>query len=138
VDISNLAAGPSIQSLLATPATPASPSTSSATSPAVQAASLIASSESQLFGSISGGSTALPDLSGLTAAAQAYSLYTNPAMLQQLATGNGTTPATPAAPSTPTTGAVFTPTAYSFNPFDEASWWSSPSSSLGNTVDATA
>ena len=42
-----------------------------------QAASLIASSESQLFGSISGGSTGLPDLSGLTAAAQAYSLYTN-------------------------------------------------------------
>jgi hypothetical protein len=132
VDISNLAAGPSIQSLLATPTTTASPPTSSATSPAVEAASLIASSESQLFGSISGGSTGLPDLSGLTAAAQAYSLYTNPAMLQQLATG--APPATAAATSS--TGAVFTPPAYSFNPFDQASWWTDPSST-GTTVDAS-
>jgi hypothetical protein len=132
VDISNLAAGPSIQSLLATPAAPAAPPTSSATSPAVEAASLIASSESQLFGSISGGSTGLPDLSGLTAAAQAYSLYTNPAMLQQLATG--APPAARAAASSG--GAVFTPPAYSFNPFDQASWWTDPSAT-GNSFDAT-
>jgi hypothetical protein len=138
VDISDLASSPALQSLFAPASTPAStpaPSApaSSTTSPAVQAASLLASSESELFSSISGGaSSGLPDLSGLTAAAQAYSLYTNPAMLQQLATGTAAS-----APSTPSTGAVFTAPAYSFNPFDEASWWSNPSA-LGTTVDATA
>lgn len=146
MDISDIASSPALQSLFAPATTPAGPTTttpaasapSSSTSPAVQAASLIASSESELFSSISGGSSSgLPDLSGLTAAAQAYSLYTNPAMLQQLATGNASTPAATTA-STPATGAVFTPPAYSFNPFDEASWWTSPSSSLGNTVDTSA
>ncbi|MGO9875300.1 MAG: hypothetical protein ACLPVY_16020 [Acidimicrobiia bacterium] len=101
----------------------------------MEAASLLASSESELFSSITGGSTGLPDLSGLAATAQAYALYKNPAMLEQLA---GATPAT-AASAAASTGAVFTPPAYSFNPFDEASWWTTnPSSSLGTSVDVSA
>jgi hypothetical protein len=152
VDISSLTGSASLQSLFAAPAAAAGSSTTTAptatssstsgapssTSPALEAANLLASSESELFSSISGGGAApFPDLSGLTAAAQAYSLYTNPAMLQQLA--GGATPASAASGAAAgSTGAVFTPPAYSFNPFDEASWWSSPSSSLGATVDATA
>jgi hypothetical protein len=149
VDISSLTGSASLQSLLAaaagpspttapTATAPSSSGASSSTSPALEAANLLASSESELFSSISGGATAFPDLSGLTATAQAYSLYTNPAMLQQLA--GGATPASAAASGAAagSTGAVFTPPAYSFNPFDEASWWSSPSSSLGATVDTTA
>ena len=107
----------------------------------MQAESLLASSDAALFSSIGGGSSTLPDLSGLTAAAQAYSLYTNPAMLQQLANGtaaSGTPGATAAgSTATATAGATFTPPAYSFDPFDEASWWTS-ASSLGTTVDTTA
>jgi len=136
VDISNLATSPSLQSLLAAPSTsPASP-TSSPTSPALEAANLLESSESELFSSITGASTGLPDLSGLAATAQAYALYKNPAMLEQLA--GGATPAN-AASGAASTGAVFTPPAYSFNPFDEASWWTTnPSSSLGTSVDVSA
>ena len=127
MNVSDLVNTPSLQSLLAT----AAPSPPAATSSAAQAESLLASSQTALFSSIGGGSSALPDLSGLTAAAQAYSLYTNPAMLRELAAGatGASAPSAPAAPAPP---------AYSFNPFDEASWWTSPGSSLGNTVDATA
>jgi hypothetical protein len=132
VDISNLGVSPSLQSLLPPATTP----TSSPTSPAVQAATLLANSTSELFSSLTGGSGGLPDLSGLTGAAQAYSLYTNPAMLQQVAGNPASTNPSNAATANP--GATFVPPAYSFNPFDEASWWTSPSSSLGTTVDATA
>jgi len=136
MDISNLAASPSLQSLLAAPTT-ATPATPSQTSPAVQSAQLLASTESALFSSLTNSSAGLPDLSGLTGAAQAYALYTNPAMLAQLA-GNGV-PANAAASNaaTASSGATFTPPAYSFNPFDEASW-ANPPASLGTTVDASA
>jgi hypothetical protein len=137
MDISNLAASPSLQSLLAPPAA-ATSATPSQTSPAVQSAALLASTESALFSSLTNTSAGLPDLSGLTGAAQAYALYTNPALLAQLA-GNGV-PASAAASNATTanTGATFTPPAYSFNPFDETSWWTSPPASLGTTVDALA
>jgi hypothetical protein len=153
LDISNLASSSALQSLFAPPAASAgsaapaassavaasstSGSSASAQSPAVQAESLIASSESALFSSITDGSASvLPDLSGLTATAQAYSLYTNPALLQQLAAGSSSG-ASASGSSTGSTGAAFAPPAYSFNPFDEASWWTDPSA-LGSTVDATA
>ena len=55
-------------------------------------------------------------------------------MLRELAAG-ATGAAGASAPSGP---AVAAPPAYSFNPFDEASWWTSPGSSLGATVDTTA
>jgi len=137
VDISNLVASPSLQSLLGAPST-ATSSTPSPTSAAVQAASLFASSESELFSSVTDTSAGFPDLSGLTGAAQAYSLYTNPAMLQQLA-GNAVPTNAAASSSAPANAAAaFTPPAYSFNPFDQTSWWTSPSASLGTTVDASA
>ena len=109
-----------------------------APSAAVQAASLRASAESALLSSITSPSgSALPDLSSLAATAQAYALYTDPGMLQQLATG---TPAAAGGSNPPAGnggGAVFVAPTYAFNPFDQASWWAS-SSSLGNTVDASA
>ena len=92
MNISDLAASASLQARFANPAAAAqSPaaSTSLATaqqSPAVQAQSLINSADSVLFGSLGGSGSTLPDLSALTATAQAYSLYTNPGLLQQLAT----------------------------------------------------
>lgn len=130
MNISDLAGSSQLPSLLAAAAPPSATASGSA-SPAAQAESLLASSQSALFSSLGGSSSAMPDLSGLTAAAQAYSLYTNPAMLRELAAGS-------APASTPSTAApAVAPPAYSFNPFDEASWWSSPSS-LGSTVDATA
>ena len=56
-------------------------------SPAAQAQSLLASSDAALFGGFAGSGSDLPDLSGLTGAAQAYSLYTDPALVQLLASG---------------------------------------------------
>jgi hypothetical protein len=133
VNVSDLAGSSQLPSLLAA-AAPTSASAASSASPAAQAESLLASSQSALFSSLGGSSSAMPDLSGLTAAAQAYSLYTNPAMLRELAAGAA--PASGA--SAASAPAVAAPPAYSFNPFDEASWWSSPGPSLGSTVDATA
>jgi hypothetical protein len=129
VNVSDLVSSSSLPSLFAA----AAPTPPAATSSAAQAESLLASSQSALFSSIGGGASALPDLSGLTAAAQAYSLYTNPAMLRELAAG-----AAPASGASAASAPVVAPPAYSFNPFDEASWWSSPGPSLGSTVDATA
>ena len=53
----------------------------------MQAQSLLASSDAALFSGFAGSGSDLPDLSGLTAAAQAYSLYTDPALVQLLASG---------------------------------------------------
>jgi hypothetical protein len=142
LDISDLASSASLQALFANPAAAtASPaaSTSIATaqqSPAVQAQSLLNSADSVLFSSLGGSGSTLPDLSALTATAQAYSLYTNPALLQQLATGNASSGS--ASTAAPSTNAVAQPINFAFNPFDQASWWTDPSSSLGNTVDAAA
>ena len=151
VSVSTVTTGSSLPALLAAPpagdalATP-TPATSSAASalaaaeasPVVQAQQLMASSEATLFGALGSGS-ALPDLSGLTATAQAYSLYTDPALLAQLATGPAAAGASGAA--TPASsaggGAAYSPPVYAFNPFDEASWWSDPSA-LGSTVDTSA
>jgi len=151
VSVSTVTTGSPLAALLAAPqsgdapATPA-PATSSAASalaaaeasPVVQEQQLMASSAATLFGALGSGST-LPDLSGLTATAQAYSLYTDPALLAQLATG----PAAAGAASDAATaassaggGAVYSPPVYAFNPFDEASWWSDPSA-LGSTVDTS-
>ena len=143
LDISDLAGSASLQALFANPAAAtaspaASPSLASAQqSPAVQAQSLLNSADSVLFSSLGGNGSTLPDLSALTATAQAYSLYTNPALLQQLATGNSGASA-PASTAAPSTAAVAQPINYAFNPFDQASWWTDPSASLGNIVDAAA
>jgi hypothetical protein len=145
LNISDLAASASLQALFANPAAATQPPAASTVlataqqSPAVQAQSLLNSADSVLFSSLGGNGSTLPDLSGLTATAQAYSLYTDPGMLQQLATGNaagssGSAPSTAA----PSTAAVAQPISYAFNPFDQASWWTDPNASLGNTVDAAA
>ena len=127
MNVSGLVSSASLQALLAASAS----STPAPTTPAAQARSLLASSQTALFSSLGGASSGMPDLLGLTAAAQAYSLYTNPAMLRELASGA-------ASASAPSTAPVVAPPAYSFNPFDQASWWSNSGSSLGATVDATA
>ena len=137
MDISTLDASPSWQSLLAAPTNAVSPTTTP-TSAAVQSARLLASSESELFSAVTNTAGGLPDVSGLTGAAQAYALYTNPAMLARLA-GNAV-PADAAAShaTTANPAATVTPTTFSFNPFDETSWWTNPAASLGTTVDASA
>ena len=70
------------------PATAASSLAAAEQSPEVQALSLFKNAEALLFGSLGAGGSTLPDISGLTATAQAYSLYTNPGLLQQLATSS--------------------------------------------------
>ena len=130
MDISNLSGSSSLQALLAGQMSASSSFAAAQSSPAVQAQSLRASSDSALLSSLGSPGAALPDLSGLTAVAQAYSLYTKPALLQQLAGGA----AAPAAGAR--TAAVASPPNYAFNPFDESSWWTS--ASLGATVDTSA
>jgi hypothetical protein len=94
VDISNVTnTSPLPGSVANQPAAGTSSLAAAEQSPAVQALSLFKNAESVLFSSLGGGGSTLPDLSGLTATAQAYSLYTNPGLLQQLATSSalGTT-----------------------------------------------
>ena len=129
VDISNISGSSALTALLAG-STAASGSLAAAqASPAVQAQSLRASTDSALLSSLGGSGSVLPDISGLTAAAQAYSLYTKPELLQQLAKGS-------VPDSGARTAAVVSAPTYAFNPFDEGSWWTS--ASLGSTVDTTA
>ena len=132
LNISNISNSSLLQALVASQAAPAG----SPVSPEVQAQSLLASSDAALFGGLSGSGSALPDLSGLTAAAQAYSLYTDPGLVQLLASGPAATGASAPGSGGGRTAAVVTPPTYAFNPFDQASWWTS--SSLGATVDSTA
>jgi hypothetical protein len=130
VDTSNVSGSSALQAFLAGQMPVSGSFAAAESSPAVQAESLRAGSDSALLSSLGSPGAALPDLSGLAAVAQAYSLYTKPALLQQLASGT----AAPAAGAR--TAAVASPPNFAFNPFDESSWWTS--ASLGATVDTSA
>lgn len=136
MNISNVSNASLLQALVTSQAAPGSSVESAAGSPLVQAQSLLESADAALFGGLSGSGSALPDLSGLTAAAPAYSLYTDPALLQLLASGPSNAGNAASGSGSSRIAAVVKPPAYAFNPFDEASWWTS--SSLGATVDSTA
>ena len=118
--------------------------TSYLSSPAVQLAQFQGESLTTLLG----GATGEPsDLSALTPTLVASSLYQRPGLLagltqwdgsmtpgsQRTAAGAATTPDPTATPTTPTAAAPASP--FTFNPFDQASWWSN---SLGSTVDTSA
>ena len=109
-------------------------------SPGVRLGQIQASALSTLFG----GATGEPsDLNSFTPTAAAMSLYQRPGLLTGLTQWDGAmTPGSqrtaaaaapdPAStpPPTPAKPSVFT-----FNPFDQASWWSDPK---GQSVDTTA
>jgi len=114
-------------------------------SPAVQLAQFQGSTMSALF---SGSSGEPSDLVSLMPTLVASSLYSRPGLLTGLTGWDGSmTPgsqraAAAAAPPATTTGAPVTPTApkapaspFTFNPFDQASWWTDPK---GSAVDTTA
>jgi hypothetical protein len=140
--LSSLLAGVPVTGVATTGSATSSSSASGSSTPAVQAQNLLGSVDSALFSSLGGSGSTLPDLSAFAPTAQAYSLYTDPGLLQQLATGSRTSGSAPgaagAAGTAPAGGAVAAPVTWAFNPFDEASWWTDPSTSLGTTVDATA
>lgn len=103
--------------------------------PAVELLQAQESADSALFGGVSGQPS---DLASLTGTAQAYSLYENPSLLMQLqqwdgsqTTGSERAAATAAAPTAPTAS----PSPFTFNPFDQQSWWTDP---LGSNVDTSA
>lgn len=113
-------------------------------SPAVQFAQLQGSAMSTLFA----GATGEPsDLAAFTATAVAMPLFQQPGLLTGLTswdgsmlTGSERAAAAAAAPapttsSTPTSTTPSTPPPmFSFNPFDQASWWTDPK---GSAVDTT-
>lgn len=100
-------------------------------SPAVQMAQLQGSALSTLFAGVSGEPS---DLTSLTSAVVALPLCSRPGLLTGLSQWDAsmtpgsqrTAPAPNPAPALP---------AYSFNPFDQASWGAPPT---GSTVDTTA
>ncbi len=111
-------------------------------SPAVQLAQFQNTALSTLLGGASGEPS---DLTSLTPTLVASSLYQQPGLLTGLTQWDGSmtpgsqrtaapvagsTAAVPAAPANPTPTPMF-----SFNPFDEASWWTDPT---GSTVNTTA
>ncbi len=105
------------------------------TTPAVQLLQAQESADSVLFDRVSGEPS---DLTSLTGTLQAYSLYENPSLLTELQQWDGSeTPgserAAAAAASAPAASAP--PSPFTFNPFDEQSWWTDP---RGSTVDVSA
>ena len=90
LNISNASSSSLLQALAASQAATGSSPVPAGSSPELQAQSLLASSDAALFGEFAGSGSDLPDLSGLTGAAQAYSLYTDPALVQLLASGPAT------------------------------------------------
>lgn len=111
-------------------------------SPAVQYAQLQDSSLTTLLG----GATGTPsDLTAFTATAVAMPLFQQPGLLTGLTQWDGsltpgserTTAAAVTDASAGTAAAANSQTAplFSFNPFDEASWWTDP---VGSNVDTTA
>jgi len=126
-------------------ATAASATASYMSSPAVQFAQIQSATLSTLFAPTTGEPS---DLISLTSSAVALPLYQQPGLLSGLTQWDGSmTPGsqrTAAAASDPTAGsaagATATPSAsstpiFSFNPFDQASWWTDPK---GSTVDTSA
>ena len=106
--------------------------TSYLSSPAVQLAQIQGSAMSTLFGGVSGQPS---DLTALTSAVVALPMYQVPGLLTGLTQWDGSmTPGsqrTPAPPSAPTVA----PPAFSFNPFDQASWGAA---ATGSAVDTSA
>src|SRR5262249_43085836 len=102
-------------------------------SPAVRFAQLQDSSLSTLFGGASGSPN---DLAGFTATAVAMPLFQQPGLLTGLTQWDGSlTPGSErVAAAAPPTNSPTTPL-FSFNPFDQASWWTNPK---GSSVDTTA
>jgi hypothetical protein len=112
------------------------PSFASVTSsPTVQLLQAQQQADGALFGAVSGEPS---DLSSLTASAQAYSLYLDPSLLVQLQQWDGTETTgseRAAAAATAAPAPTAPPSPFTFNPFDEQSWWTDPS---GQNVDMTA
>ena len=104
------------------------------TSPAVELAQFQGTTLDTLFNGVSGEPS---DLVSLTSTAVASSLYQRPGLLAGLTQWDGSmTPGSQrvAAPAPPATSPAPAPM-FSFNPFDQASWWADPK---GSTVDLTA
>ncbi len=110
--------------------------------PALQLLQANAQADAALFSGVSGEPS---DLASFTPTAAAFSLFKNPALLRQLQQWDGTptpgsertaTPATQASSNsdTPTTSAQPS-SPVSFNPFDQASWWTP---STGTNLDLSA
>jgi hypothetical protein len=114
------------------------------TTPAVQLAQLQDASLSALFGGATGDPA---DLTALTSAVVALPLYQQPGLLTNLGGWGGsllagslraaTDPAPAPASASSDANATAAPAAspFTFNPFDQSSWWTDP---LGSTVDTSA